>query len=230
MKHALAIAATAVALSAVVANVLVAEEKTEPVTLTDARGMRFCEFLLISETEVVIYNTSGSPAGCPAGLFDSLQTDTIVKDHGVRAAKLNGPKFWAMDEQTLGLGETKSFGGIDARYAATLPIASLGSGDGADPYAPYVTEKEQKLTFRAGQPIFELVDAGGNIYVLNAYGAKVKDHDPANLADQLAPIDGWAFRTRTPEEDLIIIQKGDAPSKMVGDEFHQYYSFEASGG
>ncbi|MGI1660910.1 hypothetical protein ACRDNQ_01615 [Palleronia sp. KMU-117] len=195
----------------------------EPVTLTDVRGMRFCEFLLVFDDHVEIYNTSAS-AGCPDDLWSTLDPASIAAEHGAKAAQLNGPKFWAMDEQTVGFGETQTFGGIEARYAASLPIASLGSGKGADPYAPYVTQKSQNMVFQAGNPVYELVDSDGNVFVMNAYGDKVEGGDPANLATQLTLPDGWTFQVSTPDSDLVIDQKIDTPSKMVGDDFDQYYS------
>ncbi|GGH32439.1 hypothetical protein SAMN05444007_106157 [Cribrihabitans marinus] len=203
------------------------QHQIESVTLSDIRGMVFCEFLLISDTEVTIYNTSAN-GECDLDAFGKLDPTEIAREHGVKAAQLNGPKYWIMDEQTLGLGETKKFGEIEARFAASLPVASLGSGEGADPYAPYVTMKEQKMVYHAGKAVYELVDADGNAYVLNAYGAQVKDADPQNLADQLQPADGWSFRSRVLDSEMVIVQKGDQPNKMVGDDLHQYYSLEAA--
>ena len=203
-----------------------ADQDIESVTITDIRGMRYCEFLLIYEDRVVIYNTSASAGGCPASIWDSLNVDELAKAHGAVKAQLNGPKFWAADEQILGVGEARDFGGIEARYAATLPLEAVGSGEGSDPYAPFITRKDQKLIYKKGQPVYELVDKDGKVFVLNAYGSKVKDGDPANLANQLSPPEGWTFRVRVLEDDLIKIHRSDAPSGMVGDDFHQYYSQE----
>ena len=201
------------------------DHQIESITLTDIRGMVFCEFLLISDKEVTIYNTSADGA-CDLVAFGKLDPSGIASEHGVKAAQLNGPKYWIMDEQTLGMGETKTFGGIAARYAATLPLAALGAGGGAAPYAPYVTRKEQKMIYHAEQPVYELVDKDGDVYVLNAYGSKVEDADPANLAKQLEPAEGWSFRIRVLDEEMVIVQHGDQDNRMVGDDMHQYYSLE----
>ena len=217
--------ATAILAFTTVAGPLAAFEPkpVEPMTLTDVRGMRFCEFVLVYEDRLEIYNTSAS-AGCPAEIWSTLTTADIAAEHGAKDARLNGPKFWAMDEQTVGFGESQVFGGIEARYAASLPLASLGSGKGADPYAPYVTQKSQNMVFGAGNPVYELVDPDGNVFVMNAYGDKVNDGDPANLASQLTLPEGWTFRVRVTDDDLVIDQRIDTPSKMVGDDFDQYYS------
>ena len=200
-----------------------AEQHVEQITLTDIRGMRYCEFLLIFDDRVEIYNTAAS-AGCPADLWEAMDTAKLAEAHGATKAQLNGPKFWAMDGQTIGLGETKNFGGIDARYGATLPLSAVGSGEGATPYSPFTSAKMQSMVFEAGSPVYEVVDSEGNIYALNAYGAAVRDGDPANLADQLSPPEGWSFRVTTPTDDLTIVGSTDAPVHMVGDDMHQYYT------
>lgn len=215
-----ALAAASLTLVAVAAS---AQQQVSPVTLTEIRGMRYCEVLLIFDDHVDIYNTSNSE-GCPEDTWQAMDTETIAGNHGARAAQLNGPHFWAMDQQTLGFGESKTFGGIEAGYAATLPLSALGSGKGADPYKPYVSAKLQTMIFRAGKPVYQLVGPDGDVYVLNAYGAEVTDGDPANLADQLAPADGWRFEENTPSDDLTIQGTSDAPVDMVGDDLHQYYT------
>ena len=122
------------------------------------------------------------------------------------------------------MGETKTFGGIDARYAATLPLAALGSGEGSAPYEPYVSAKDQTMVFNAGYPVYELIDSDGNAYILNAYGAAVTDNNPANLANQLTPAEGWSFNISTPEKDMTIKGSTTVPVNMVGDDMHQYYT------
>ncbi len=212
-----------IVIASVSAGFSAAEEKLEPIELNDIRGMRYCEFLLIFDDRVDIYNTSAS-AGCPEELWKAIDIEELADAHGASKAQLNGPHFWAMDDQTVGLGDTKTFSGIDARYAATLPLSAVGSGQGADPYKPYTAAKLQTMVFKAGSPVYELVDSEGNTYILNAYGAKVIDGDPANLASQLKPAEGWSFQVNIPSEDLTIKGSTDTPVHMVGDDMHQYYT------
>lgn len=195
----------------------------ESVTVSDIRGMRYCEVLLVFEDRVVIYNTTAND-GCPEAKWQEMDTDSLAAEFGAATVQLNGPKFWAMDAQTLELGETETFGGIGARYAATLPIAALGAGEGADPYVGFTSSKKQTMVFEAGKPMYELVDADGNLYVLNAYGAQVQEGDPANLVDQLSPDPGWSFRVSTPPEDVVVEASTEVPVQMVGDDLRQYYT------
>lgn len=213
----LGIIATGLALPAL------AEHKMEAVTLTDIRGMRFCEILLVFDDRVDIYNTSASN-DCPEDKWKAMDVAAIAANHGAKAAQLNGPKFWAADGQTVDFAETSSFGEIDARYAASLPTSALSGSEGSSPYAHFTSSKNQTLVFKAGKPIYELVDSNGNTYALNAYGPNVQGGDPANLADQLTPSEGWSFRVSTPPDDVVIAASTDGPVHMVGDDMHQYYT------
>ena len=103
---------------------LTAQHQMETITLKDIRGMRYCEMLLIYDDRVEIYNTSAND-GCPADKWQAMDVAEIADNHGAKAAQLNGPKFWVADDQTIELGETKTIGGIDARYGATLPVSEL---------------------------------------------------------------------------------------------------------
>jgi|GEM_PF-4926473 len=200
-----------------------AKQPMEDIRLDGIRGMRFCEFLLVYDHGVDIYNTSASD-GCPEDKWSALDTAAIAAEHGAKAAQLNGPKFWAPDSQTFLLGETKSFGGIEARYGATLPLSALGADKGSDAYVPFTSSKKQTLVFKAGQPVYQLVDPEGYAYALNAYGNTVTSGDPADLSGQLSVPEGWSFRVLVPEEDLIAAPPKDGPTNMVGDDLHQYYT------
>ena len=84
------------------------------VTVTGIRDTRFGEIVVVKESSVEIYNTTGLN-DCPAELWDTLDLEKIKKEQGAKAVQKNGPKFCMMDSQTLSLGETVSFGGIQAR-------------------------------------------------------------------------------------------------------------------
>ncbi len=198
------------------------QHKMETLTLSEIRGMRYCEFLLVFDHGIDVYNTSASD-GCPEDKWAVMDTAALAKELGAKKVLLNGPKFWAMDEQEFQLGETKTLGGIDARYGATLPLATVGSGEG-DAYTGFTSSKKQTMVFKAGRPVYELIGPEGYAYILNAYGGAVKDGDPANLKDQLSPADGWSFRVATPAENLIVAAPEGIPTQMVGDDMKQYYT------
>ena len=88
-------------------------------TVAETRDMRFCEILIVKESGVEVYNTTGLN-DCPPKLWNALDLEKLKKQFGALQVKLNGPKFWLMDTQTVSLGEKASFEGLEARWAATL--------------------------------------------------------------------------------------------------------------
>ena len=94
--------------------------------LTGLRGARYGEILLITsqagQLTAVVYNTTGLN-DCPPATWRSLDPGELARDFGVPAVHLNGPRFWTLDQiAARAAGEVLSFGGLDARRVAELPI------------------------------------------------------------------------------------------------------------
>lgn len=200
-------------------------DKTQAVTITDTRDTRFGEILVIKETGVEVYNTTGLN-DCPAELWDKMDIEALKKQFGAKAVQKNGPHFWMTDSQTLSLGKTESFGGIEARLAAILdPAIVAKSAKGSEPYKVFTPKKTQKQVFAKGKPVFELIDPDGHNYVLQAREEKFPMASLATLGAQMKQLPkGWKYQTRVLTEDLIIDCSPAETIYAVGDEFHQYYT------
>jgi hypothetical protein len=229
MAHFARIAAVAVALASAVTTATHAQQQTTPVTLTETRDMRFCEVLVINDGFVDIYNTSGLNA-CPAEAWDSLDPAALAAQMGVDAIQKNGPHHWVMDSQTIGFGDTRTFNGIEARWGARAPLASLGGSEGATPYQPFKTCKDQTMVYDAGQKVWEMLDADGNVYVLQAHEEQFPIATLDDLGAQMTSLpEGWSFRGRVLDSPLVLDLKASACNTGIGDEFHQYYTLESGG-
>ena len=200
-----------------------AQDKTvETLTVTETRNMRFCEFLVVKERGIEVYNTTGTN-DCPPELWDGLDTGKLAEELGAQAVRLNGPKFWMMDSQTFSVGEKASFGGIEARWVATVDPAILQGGNA--PYTIYTPKKTQRMVYAQGKPVFELVDPDGHVYVLQAHDEEFPIESLGTLGDQMNQLSmGWQYRTRVLTEDLILDLGPDKTIHAVGDEFRQYYT------
>jgi hypothetical protein len=204
-------------------------EKVSMVDVENTRNMRFCEVLIINEGYVEIYNTSGLNA-CPEDAWNAIDPTEMAKQMNVQSIQKNGPHFWVMDSQTIGFGETKSFGGIDARWAAQAPVSSLGGSEGSTPYQPFKTCKTQKMVYDAGQKVWEMVDDQGQAWILQAHEAQFSLDDLDTLDTQMKSLpEGWNWRTRTLDEQLVLDLKAADCNMGIGDEFHQYYTLEPDG-
>lgn len=196
-----------------------------PHTFEDTRDQRFGEILVVFEDRAEIYNTTGLN-DCPAELWDSMDLEKVREEHGARLIQLNGPHYWMMDTMGASFGETKSFGGIEARWGATVDPALLaGSTKGARPYTVFNPKKTQKMVYKKGKPVFELVDPDGHSYVLQAREDEFPIETLGDLGSRMTQLpEGWSYRSRILEEDLVLDLGPDETIYGVGDEFRQYYT------
>lgn len=194
------------------------------VSVKNTRDMRYGEIFIIKDTGLDVYNTTGLN-DCPAALWDALDVAVVQKEFGAMQVQKNGPHFWMMDEQTLLLGDTASFHGIDARWAAHAPLSVVQQGaTGGKPYAIYSPAKTQSMVYYKGKPVFELIDPEGHVYVLQAREEKFSIPELTTLGDKLDLPEGWQYRSRTLTEDLSLDLSPAQTIYAVGDDFHQYYT------
>jgi len=186
--------------------------------------MRFGEILVVKPTGIEIYNTTGLN-DCPLDLWNAMDVEMIRQQYGALKVEKNGPHFWMMDSQTVLFGETASFGGLEARWAATLPLATVQkAAQGSEPYKVFNPKKTQKMVYSKGKPVHELVDPDGNAYVLQAHDERFSMDSLATLSSQLKLPNGWKYRNRILTEDLVMDLTPDQTIYAVGDEFHQYWT------
>lgn len=183
-----------------------------PRLISDMRGVRYGEVLAVylreSGLEAEVYGTQ-MLNDCPQELWETLDAGVIAQEMEALAVKLNGPRHWMLD----GLGAKvavvepvlRDFNGLTMRRIATL---ALGDDPSVRPYVERFVNRGAVFFFDAGKPVYELVNPEGLTYVMQAYCIGV---DPtltedglAALGDRLALPDGWTFRTRILDEELVV--------------------------
>lgn len=195
------------------------------------RGVRYGEVLAVSSSgstfEAEVYGTQ-MLNDCPPELWDTLDAEQLAAEMGAVFVKLNGPRYWVLD----GLGQKvavrdpilRDFNGLAMRRIAVLDL-------GQDPaWAPYVrryVDRGAIFFFDAGAPVYELVDPEGVAYVMQAYCTGV---DPsltegslAGLGERLALPDGWSYRTRVLDEELVV-DTSTALATVLQDELENTYT------
>jgi hypothetical protein len=165
---------------------------------------------------------------CPAELWDTLEASAVAEQMGALFVKLNGPRHWVLD----GFGTKRApvepvmatFNGLEMRRIAIL---ELGKAPMQIPYMDRKVDRGAIFFFDAGKPVFELVNPEGLAYVLQAYCVSV---DPTinedNLADLGAKLnlpEGWTYRTRILEEELVI-DTSDTLATVLQDELENSYT------
>jgi hypothetical protein len=200
---------------------------------TDVRDTRYGEIFLIRSEEGqligAVYNTTGLN-DCPLDKWRALNPQELTTQLGVVAVQLNGPRFWTMDRITANAaGEVVSFGGLEARWVAELPIPpDLSDPDhpGARYYRDMVIKRETEFHFAAGRPVYEMLTPDGKTYVMQAYSHIVDDsltmQSLAALGGQLQIPEGWQYRARTPGQELTLATAG-GQAHVLQDELQNTY-------
>lgn len=89
-------------------------------------------------------------------------------------------------------------------------------------YAVFNPAKFQNLVWKAGKPVYQLVDPEGHVYVLQ--GHKVPTEELAALGQRFKQLpDGWAYRVVNLTEELVMKLSPKEPIPSVQDEFDQIY-------
>ena len=195
------------------------------------RGVRYGEvlamFLRDTGLEAEVYGTQ-MLNDCPQELWETLNADEIAKDMNAVFVKLNGPRYWVLD----GLGSKvaviepvfKDFNGIQMRRIATIPI---GADFAAGPYTIRNVNRGAVFFFDAGKTVYELVDPDGRALVMQArcigIDPNMTEESLANLGERLALPEGWSYRTRVLETELVVDTSATLAT-VVQDEFENTYT------
>ena len=205
---------------------------TAPQRLIDhMRGVRYGEvlamFLRDTGLEAEVYGTQ-MLNDCPQELWETLDADAIAKDMGAVFVKLNGPRYWLLD----GLGSKvavvdpvfRDFNGIQMRRIATIP---LGADFAAGAYVVRNVNRGAVFFFDAGKTLYELVDPEGRAFVMQArcvgVDSGMTEESLATLGDRLALPEGWLYRTRVLETELVVDTSATLAT-VVQDEFENTYT------
>ena len=206
-------------------------EPTPQRLIDGMRGVRYGEvlamFLRDTGLEAEVFGTQ-MLNDCPQALWDALDADAIAKDMGAVFVKLNGPRYWLLD----GLGSKvavvepvfKDFNGIQMRRIATIP---LGADFAAGAYVVRNVNRGAVFFFDAGKTVYELVDSEGRAFVMQARCVGVDpgmtEESLANLGERLALPEGWSYRTRVLDSELVIDTSATLAT-VVQDEFENTYT------
>lgn len=198
--------------------------------ITDLRGVRYCEVLLLTEGDegfqAAVWNTMGM-SDCPDEQWDALDAKTIATERDAVVALLNGPRYWTLDsistDLRAGAPET-TFGEVAMFQAATVDL-----GDELPSQTPYTERPVARDTvfgFDEGSEVYELTGPDGATYVMQSWSQTIdpelSEADLAGLGQQLELPDGWSFATRTLTADLDVLST-DGVATVVQDELQNTY-------
>ena len=178
----------------------------------------------------ILFNTLGLPDEMTDEQFHALDPEHLKTTYSADAIWLNGPRRALMDSATaefLDDGRVTNVGGIPMRTVGRVHVPKLDLFLSAQrpPYTELTVDRTTDWVFKQGQDVHELVAPSGAAYVMQSMSRHI---DPdleieqlPTLGQRLKPPQGWQYRVRTLEEDLVVPARGDA--HIVFDEFENNY-------
>jgi hypothetical protein len=195
--------------------------------------VRYCELVVTYRSGISlsteIWNTLGLN-DCPADVWSALDAQALQDELGALNVRLNGPRYWLMNEiVALGgvtaSGHVENFGGLEMQQRAVLETRLRGDLVGEQFYSPTTVQRSTMYVFYAGTTIFTLTDDAGQLYVMQSY-AQIIDptltlNDLATLGERLTLPEGWSYAAITLERDLSLIAV-DETTIVQDDLFNTY--------
>lgn len=187
-------------------------------TLPESRGYLYCELVFnYGDAGSDIYSTSPL-AQASLDWWDSLDLAALAREFGAKSVYKNGPQWWSMDEVGVMASEPVAVAGARMVFGAHLPPGTIG----IPKYKVFNPAKTQNLIWKAGKPVYQLVDPDGHAYVLQ--GHKVPTDALATLGERFKQLpEGWQYRVTVLADDLVMNLTPSAPIPSVQDEFDQIY-------
>ena len=197
----------------------------------DMRNVRYGEVLGVfarnGRFEAEVFGTQ-LINDCPQELWETLDATEIAAEMGAIGVKLNGPRYWTLDAfgQKVAVAEPvlRDFNGITMRRIATVDLGEIPK---LGPYNETKVNRGVIFCWDEGQTIHELINPEGHAYVMQALCTGV---DPTmspesllTLGERLELPDGWSYRTRVLEEELIV-DTTSTIATVLQDEFENSYT------
>lgn len=187
-------------------------------TLKKSRGYLYCELVFnYGEKGNDIYSTSPL-AQADLKWWNNLDLIALAKEFGAQSVYKNGPQWWSMDEVGVMASQPVRVADEEMVFGAHLPPGTLN----IPKYTVFNPAKFQNLLWNAGKPVYQLVDTDGHVYVLQ--GHKIPVDELATLGQRFMKLpEGWEYRVKVLDKDLVMNLTPREPIPSVQDEFDQIY-------
>jgi hypothetical protein len=201
-------------------------------------GTRYTEFLMVwgspikKEFVAGVYNTVGlnHPAGSkdssPQDKLDKVNLKEVEKEMKALSHVLNGPRLWTIDHLGVNTGKKRDFQGLEAHWVMWFPIPDeIREGKDLSYYVMSAL-RDTDMHINKGSRVYILDDPDGNSFVMKS-ASLIKDpnqkfEDLQNLGSRLKLAEGWKWRTKILEQDLVFKTK-DGKSFIVQDDIGNTY-------
>jgi hypothetical protein len=220
------------------------EQQSVVVSGDNMHGKHHCEVLIMNRDADGpggagnYYNSLGVVDDVPDEDFDArfraLDPEMLRQEYGGDAVRFNGPRRFLADRFTA-----VAFDGGKVSMVGPIPMYLYGTfmapnfdafiAGKQTPYVETVSKRTTTWFFEVGSEVYELVTPEGIVFVMQSASLGV---DPDNTVDKLPTLgerlalpQGWTYRARTLEEELVMAATydDDPPNTIVLDELENNY-------
>lgn len=178
--------------------------------------------------EALVYNTTGLNR-CPAEQFEAVDVDALREQTHSDMVWKNPRRFWMQDRLQFALvGEPAEFQGLAFNCVAKMSMPAdfdPALGQSGMAYTPMQIRRESVYEYLAGSMVFLLRSPEGITWVMQTYtnhiDGSLTESDLPRLAERLQLPEGWEFKARTLDRDLVIETRGLA--HIVPDNLENMY-------
>lgn len=214
------------------------DAELKPMEFDGLMGTRYTEFLIVWGSPLKkdfiagVYNTVGlnhplgSKDSTPQDKLDKVNLKEVEKEMNALSHVLNGPRLWTIDHLGVNAGTKRNFQGLEAHWVMWFPIPDE-IREGKD-LSYYVMDalRDTAMTIWKGSRVYILDDPEGNSFVMKS-ASLIKDPDQKfedlkDLGSRLKLPEGWKFRTKVLEQELVFKTK-DGKSFIVQDDIGNTY-------
>ncbi|MGZ5214588.1 MAG: hypothetical protein ACXWEN_12680 [Actinomycetota bacterium] len=184
------------------------------------------------------FNSLGVVDDVPDDEFDAsfraLDPEELKKEYGGDGVRFNGPRRFLADRMT-----GQAFNGGELSMLGPIPMYTYGTFVVPDfdafiagkqvPYHETISRRTTTWFFDAGTEVYELVSPEGTVFVMQSASQMIDPHNTVDnlptLGDRLSLPEGWQFRVRTLDSELVMAATydDDPPNMIVLDEFENNY-------
>ena len=184
------------------------------------------------------YNSLGVVDDVPDEEFDArfraLDPAQLQKEYGGEAVRFNGPRRFLADRftaQAFDEGKRSMLGPIPMYVYGLFVVPDFDAfiSGKQTPYRETVSRRTTTWFFDPGTEVYELVSPDGVVFVMQSASLGVDPHNTVDklptLGERLSLPEGWEFKVRTLEEELVmaVTFDDDPPNTIVLDEFENNY-------
>ncbi|GAA4740013.1 hypothetical protein [Actinomycetospora chibensis] len=178
--------------------------------------------------DALVFNTTGLNQ-CPPEKFNAIDVDVLAQETESDVVWKNPRRFWMMDRLTIALvGEPRDFQGLMFNFVAEMQMPAdftPDRGQTAIAYRPSQISRVSRYEFLSGRPVFLLRSPEGVTFVMQTYtnhkASDLAEADLPELGHRLQLADGWQFKAKTLDRDLILDTNGLA--HIVADDLENMY-------